>query len=319
MSAPASSTTSSSTADLSRRPFVCIGDSGDVYFGRHASPSAPARRRAGSGCRARRQFRGFGVSACATCDGFFFRGKEVAVVGGGNTAVEEALYLTNHASQGHAGPPPRPAARREDPPGRACSPTRRSTSSGTAWSTRSWATAEPPQRHRRAAAATSRPAQSSSGRLRRRVRRHRPRPGHRSVPGPADDRRRGLSSSPGPIRPRPAIPGVFAAGDVKDKIFRQAVTAAGMGCMAALEAEKFLAEPGMPRSRARNGADRGAEGLEEPHGLGQAAGVSRRRRGRQLHPCRRGAQSQPIRRQPADQRARGKPAACRCSTAMPAA
>ncbi len=85
-------------ADLSQRPFVCLGDSGDEYAAESIAICTGAEAR-WLGIKGETQFRGFGVSACATCDGFFFRGKEVAVVGGGNTAVEEALYLTHHASK----------------------------------------------------------------------------------------------------------------------------------------------------------------------------------------------------------------------------
>ena len=84
--------------DLTERPFRCIGDSGDTYLGETIIISTGAQAR-WLGLESESQFQGFGVSACATCDGFFFRGKEVAVVGGGNTAVEEALYLTNHATK----------------------------------------------------------------------------------------------------------------------------------------------------------------------------------------------------------------------------
>src|SRR3979490_2437155 len=84
--------------DLSRRPFVCLGDSGDRYEADALIISTGATAK-WLGIPTEEAFRGGGVSACATCDGFFFRGKEVVVVGGGNTAVEEALFLTNFASQ----------------------------------------------------------------------------------------------------------------------------------------------------------------------------------------------------------------------------
>ena len=85
--------------ELGQRPFRLTGDSGTVYTCDALIIATGAQAQAGSGCRARTQFKGFGVSACATCDGFFFRNKEVVVVGGGNTAVEEALYLANLASK----------------------------------------------------------------------------------------------------------------------------------------------------------------------------------------------------------------------------
>src|SRR5438045_6048053 len=85
-----------SSLDLGRQPFVATGDSGDLYLGDTVMLATGAQAR-WLGVPGEDAFRGFGVSACATCDGFFFRDKDVIIVGGGNTAVEEALYLTNHA------------------------------------------------------------------------------------------------------------------------------------------------------------------------------------------------------------------------------
>lgn len=86
------------SVDLSSRPFSCKGDSGDTYVGESTIISTGASAR-WLGLDTEQTYMGFGVSACATCDGFFFRGKDVCVIGGGNTAVEEALYLTNHANK----------------------------------------------------------------------------------------------------------------------------------------------------------------------------------------------------------------------------
>ena len=87
-----------SAVDFTKKPFKCIGDSGDIYIGETIIISTGAQA-SWLGLESEDKYKGFGVSACATCDGFFFKGKNVAVVGGGNTAVEEALYLTNHAEK----------------------------------------------------------------------------------------------------------------------------------------------------------------------------------------------------------------------------
>ena len=225
-------------ADLSSRPFTLSCDSGtewtcDVLI---VATGAQARW---LGIPSEEKFRGFGVSACATCDGFFYRGKEVLVIGGGNSAVEEALYLTNHASKvtvihrrdsfraekilqnrlfahpkieviwnaklvevlGEGGMPPSvTGARIEDV---VTGATRDLACDGIFVAI-----------------------------------------GHKPAVELFDTQLKLKPSGylwTAPYSTATSIPGVFAAGDVADDVFRQAVTAAGMGCMAALEAEKFLA------------------------------------------------------------------------------
>jgi thioredoxin reductase (NADPH) len=225
-------------ADLSKRPFVCLGDSGDTYVGDAVIISTGAQAR-WLGVAGEEQYRGFGVSACATCDGFFFRGKEVVVAGGGNTAVEEALYLTNHASKVTL------VHRRDTLRAEKILQARlfANPKIDVVWdSVIDEIVGEPGP-----------PARVNGVRLRniKTGSRHTLRTdgffvaiGHT----PVTEMFKGQLAldDGGYILTRPdstatEIPGVFAAGDVKDKIFRQAVTAAGMGCMAALEAEKFLA------------------------------------------------------------------------------
>src|SRR6516225_7112571 len=223
--------------DLARRPFVATGDSGDLYTGDTVIIATGAQAR-WLGLPSEDVFRGFGVSACATCDGFFFRGKDVVVVGGGNTAVEEAIYLTNHARQVTL------IHRRDVLRAEKILQERlfRNPKIGVIWNSvveEILGIREPPQ--------------VTGVRLRNLLTRessdllcdgvfvaigHTPVTGFVAGQLPLD--------AEGYILARPdstetEIPGVFAAGDVRDKIFRQAVTAAGLGCMAALEAEKFLA------------------------------------------------------------------------------
>jgi thioredoxin reductase (NADPH) len=225
------------SADLSGRPFTCIGDSGDVYIADTLAICTGAQAR-WLGIPGEEQFRGFGVSACATCDGFFFRGREVIVVGGGNTAVEEALYLTNHATRVTL------IHRRERLRAEKILQARlfANPKIHVVWESVVEAVlgeATPP-RVIGVRIANVRTGESSViacdgffvaiG--------HTPNTGLFATQLPLD--------ADGYIITRPdstvtVVPGVFAAGDVRDKVFRQAVTAAGMGCMAALEAEKFLA------------------------------------------------------------------------------
>jgi thioredoxin reductase (NADPH) len=224
-------------ADLSRRPFTCTGDSGDVYNAESIAICTGAQAR-WLGLPGEERLRGLGVSACATCDGFFFRDKEVAVVGGGNTAVEEALYLTHHARRVTL------VHRRDQLRAEKILQARLFANPKIAviWDSvveDILGAAEPAHvtgltlKNVKTGALGTLACDGVFIAI-----------GHTPVTEPF--RGQLALDADGYILTRPdstatATPGVFAAGDVRDKIFRQAVTAAGMGCMAALEAEKFLA------------------------------------------------------------------------------
>ncbi len=228
------------SVDLGRRPFVAVGDSGDIYIGESVIIATGAQAR-WLGLPSEEIFRGFGVSACATCDGFFFRGKDVVVVGGGNTAVEEAIYLTNHARRVTL------VHRRNALRAEKILQDRlfRNPKIGILWDSvveEILGVREPPVvtgiclRNVRTGGLSDFPCDGVFIAI-----------GHTPVTEfvagqlPLDSDEYVITR---PDSTETAIPGVFAAGDVKDKIFRQAVTAAGLGCMAALEAEKFLAAQG---------------------------------------------------------------------------
>jgi thioredoxin reductase (NADPH) len=222
--------------DLSKRPFRLIGDGGAVYEGETLVIATGAQAR-WLGLESEAALGGRGVSACATCDGFFYRGKKVVVIGGGNTAVEEALYLTNHSDD------------------------------VTVIHRRDHFRAEKILQDR--LFANPKVSVLWNKRVERFVGGGTPEvlvgldlidtvtneASHITADGgfvaightPATaifkdhlpmDAEGYLSVALGTTRTN--IPGVFAAGDVTDKIYRQAVTAAGLGCMAALDAEKFL-------------------------------------------------------------------------------
>ena len=198
--------------DLSRRPFVCVGDSGDRYESDALIISTGATAK-WLGLPTEETFRGGGVSACATCDGFFFRGKEVVVVGGGNTAVEEALYLTHHASKVTL-------VHRRDSFRAEKILQERLFKNPTVTVLGDHAGQELPTDGVFIAIGHSPNTELFKGKL-------------------AMDGEGYLITRPDSTATD--IEGVYAAGDVQDKVFRQAVTAAGTGCMAALEAEKWLA------------------------------------------------------------------------------
>ena len=224
--------------DLSRRPFRAECDSGDVYLADSVIIATGAQAR-WLGIPGEQALSGFGVSACATCDGFFFRGKDVAVIGGGNSAVEEALYLSNlakHVTLVHR----RDSLRAERILQQRLFAKENIT---VLWD---MATEE------MLGTDTARPV--ARGLALRHVRTGEIR--ELAVDGifvaighaPATELFQGQLSMDGggylnvePGGTRTSVAGVFAAGDVADKVYRQAVTAAGTGCMAALDAEKFLA------------------------------------------------------------------------------
>jgi thioredoxin reductase (NADPH) len=222
--------------DFSARPFACECDSGDIYTGDTLIISTGASAR-WLGLESEQKFSGFGVSACATCDGFFYRDKPVIVVGGGNTAVEEALFLTNFASKVTL------IHRRDELRAEKIMQERllRNDKIETIWDSvleEVEGTDNPPGvtgarvRNVKTDKITEIPVDGIFIAIG-----HDPNTalfkGHLDM----DDEGYLITA---PDSTATNIAGVFAAGDVKDKVFRQAVTAAGMGCMAALEAEKFL-------------------------------------------------------------------------------
>jgi thioredoxin reductase (NADPH) len=225
------------SVDLSGPPFRAHGDSGDVYEGDTLVICTGAQAK-WLGVEGEQQFSGKGVSACATCDGFFYRGKKVVVIGGGNTAVEEALYLTNHSDDVTL------IHRRDSLRAERILQERlfahpkikvlwnkavdrfvgEAGGALTGVELTDTVTGEK----------SSEPAQGAFVAI-----------GHAPATELFKDK---LAVDDGgylvvqPGTPKTAIPGVFAAGDVMDHTYRQAVTAAGTGCMAALDAERFVAE-----------------------------------------------------------------------------
>jgi thioredoxin reductase (NADPH) len=217
-------------------PFRAIGDSGDVYIGESLVICTGAQAK-WLGVPGEQELGGKGVSACATCDGFFYRGKKVAVIGGGNTAVEEALYLTNHSDNVtliHR----RDSLRAEKILQERLFANPKIT---VLWNKAvdSFEAGPTGMLHHLALTDTVTGEASTI-----------------EVDGafvaighaPATELFKGklpmdesgyLLTEPG--TPKTVIPGVFAAGDVTDHVYRQAVTAAGMGCMAALDGERYLA------------------------------------------------------------------------------
>jgi thioredoxin reductase (NADPH) len=222
--------------DVSKKPFTAVGDSGQIYTADSIIISTGAQAR-WLNLKSEQKFRGFGVSACATCDGFFFKDKEVAVVGGGNAAVEEAMFLTKFASKVkliHR----RNELRAEKMLQEKLKANKKieiiwdSVVEDVIGDTNPKSVKAIKIKNVKTNKTTELKVDGLFIAI-----------GH----DPATSLFKGQLNmdKEGYIITNPDstitnVPGVFAAGDVKDKIFRQAVTAAGMGCMAALEAEKHL-------------------------------------------------------------------------------
>ncbi|MGE4529036.1 MAG: thioredoxin-disulfide reductase [Rhodospirillaceae bacterium] len=227
-------------ADLSKRPFRCVGDSGDVYEGETLIVATGATAR-WLGLPSETEYRGFGVSACATCDAFFFRGKDVAIIGGGNTAVEEAIFLTNHAKsvtlvhrrdalraervmQEHLFANPKITVVWDSVPEEILGGGDPKAVNGLR------------VKNVKTGALTDIPVEGvfvAIGHT----------PNTQLFKGVLDTDAEGYLVTK-PDSTATNVPGVFAAGDVQDRLFRQAVTAAGTGCMAAIEADHFLVAHG---------------------------------------------------------------------------
>lgn len=223
--------------DLSKRPFTAKADSGAVITA-DAVILATGAQAKWLGLPSEEKYKGFGVSACATCDGFFYRGKEVVVIGGGNTAVEEALFLTNFASKVTL------VHRRDSLRAEKIMQERlfKNPKIEVIWhhEVAEILGEENPRgvtgvrlRHVETGAVQDIPCAGFFVAI-----------GHAPASELVKDQlalHNGGYVQVEPGSTRTSIPGVFAAGDLTDHIYRQAVTSAGMGCMAALDAEKFLA------------------------------------------------------------------------------
>jgi len=225
-----------SKVDLSKKPFTATGDSGQTYTADSFIISTGAQAR-WLNLKSEQEFRGFGVSACATCDGFFFKEKEVAVVGGGNAAVEEAMFLTKFASKVKL------IHRRNELRAEKMLQAKLKANKKIEIIWDSVVEDVIGEKNPKSVKGikiknvkTNKTTELKVDGLFIAI-------GH----DPATSLFKGQlkMDKEGYIITKPDstvtnVPGVFAAGDVKDKIFRQAVTAAGMGCMSALEAEKYL-------------------------------------------------------------------------------
>ena len=224
--------------DLSKKPFEAVGDSGQVYTADSFIISTGAQAR-WLNLKSEQEFRGFGVSACATCDGFFFKEKEVAVVGGGNAAVEEAIFLTKFASKVKL------IHRRNELRAEKMlqAKLKKNKKIEIIWDS----VVEDVLGKKDPKSVTAIKIKNVKTNKASEIK----------VDGlflaighdPATSLFKGQlkMDKEGYIITKPDstitnVPGVFAAGDVKDRVFRQAVTAAGMGCMSALEAEKYLSK-----------------------------------------------------------------------------
>jgi thioredoxin reductase (NADPH) len=232
--------------DLGQRPFRLTCDSGDVYLAETVILATGAQAR-WLGMPSEEEFKGFGVSACATCDGFFYRGKNVVVVGGGNTAVEEALFLTNFAAKVTV------VHRRDHFRAERILQDRlfKHPKIEVVWDSvldEICGDKEPTKvtnvklKNIKTGATTDLQADGVFIAI-----------GHAPATELVAGQLKLKSSGYVEVAPHStatSVPGVFAAGDVADETYRQAVTAAGMGCMAALEAERFLAHSANERAAA---------------------------------------------------------------------
>ena len=224
------------SVELEKRPFVATSENGNIYTADSIIISTGAQAR-WLGLKSEQQFQGYGVSACATCDGFFFKEKEVVVVGGGNTAVEEALFLTSFASKVHL------VHRRDSLRAEKILQDRllNHKKINCIWNNEVeeiYGEDNPPNvqgvklKSTIDGSITDLKVDGVFVAI-----------GHDPATSIFKDKVK--MDDEGYIITKPdstltSVEGVYAAGDVKDKTFRQAVTAAGMGCMAALEAEKYI-------------------------------------------------------------------------------